>query len=170
MAKLSRAEVEKLSRNERIEMELKLAAEHGRFPKNRMLLDKGSSAQMSSQVLISADSVLIPTHEEIRMNDLDYRMAVRDSNPVPDALKPLLHRESPKALRDSIRRNLDSLNTANRELMMTKILGQLRDLQIQSDDDQSNEDLQRIIARAVFGTGEFKDIEGEPGGAFHNKK
>ncbi len=71
------------------------ACRRARYVRKQDKLDKGSSAQMSLQVLDSpptrADT---DTRGDQRMTSItEWR---QDSNPVPDALSPLPHRNLPK--------------------------------------------------------------------------
>lgn len=165
MSKLTHDKIQKMSRRERIELETKRAAELGFSPKRSVLLDPNFSVQGSTAIQFSARSTLLPTPEEARKNDLDVKKVVTpDLSLVPDYIKPLVFKDSPKALQENISRNLDAMTSNNQDQLLPVIVSQLRDFQIQSEDNKLVAKLQKRITSALFGTGEFSDLRGKAGG------
>lgn len=165
MAKLTRTDVEKMSRWERVTEEAKRAAEYGITPKRSVSFDPTFSSQESTPLEYSANSILLPTLDEARQNDLDVKAVTTEYDLIPDHIRSLIFVDSPQALHQSIMRSLDALTPSNQIQLLPVIIGKLRDLQTQDADREVINELQQRIARAVFGSGEFEDLKGENGGA-----
>lgn len=161
---ISRDEIEKMNRKERIQKELESAKEYGITPSRDIGLDPDLSAQSSTPTRFSAGSTIPPTDEEARYNDHDFKAMATDFDTVPDFVKPIVFKDSPKALEYNIQADLDRLERRNRQQLLPRIVGQLRDLQIQTGEPGKFTKLQERVSKALFSTGEFEDIKGEKGG------
>jgi hypothetical protein len=167
MTKPTRDEIEKLNPVERVELELKLAAEYGRSPRRMISLDPQGSAQRSTPAQFSPGSTLLPTAAESRKNDLDVRRIFTEPSAIPDAFKPVLFRGTTQSLFESISSHLEQITPDNRFQMLELISEQLLALQLQSGekDIEAIQTLQEHIAQSVLGIDKFKDLPRQNGGA-----
>lgn len=162
---ITRKDIERMSPKERAQEEAKRAAEHGITIEHNALINTSFSAAESTPIQFSQGSTSLPTVEEAHRADQDFQLVSTDFSMVTDLVKPILFKDSPKALLYSIEANLDKLNRQNQAELLPRIMGQLRDLQLQSASSEAFSAVQKRIAQAVFGTNEFQDIRNESGGA-----
>ena len=158
-------ELTNLSRAEHIQEETRRALEFSQTPHVPLSLAPRFRVEGITPVSLSPASTIVPSYEEARKNDLDFREVT------PRSANPYLQLAAPHILRAAIESDLKMLTAENRDVIVPRLLGQLGDFAAQVSDVKTVEELHRQVLIATFGDEYFKNSKGrgQKSGKTHEK-